>query len=60
MYSINVHGHPDSKGGLELSSTKDNNKKPVDKNAKRMLKNRLKEENREGGKHQYSKDTDHL
>ncbi|MFK3959588.1 DUF3941 domain-containing protein [Guptibacillus hwajinpoensis] len=43
-----------------MSSTKDNNKKAVDHNAKRMLKNKLKEENRKGGKHQYSKDTDHL
>ncbi len=60
MYSIIVHGNPNNKGGLNVSSTKDNNKKAVDKNAKRMLKNRLKEENREGGKHQYSKDTDHL
>ncbi|MGA9289339.1 MAG: DUF3941 domain-containing protein [Anaerobacillus sp.] len=43
-----------------MSSTKDNNKKPEDKNAKRMVKNKLKEANREGGKHQYSKNTDHL
>ncbi|WP_377889648.1 DUF3941 domain-containing protein [Alkalihalobacillus sp. R86527] len=43
-----------------MSNTKDNNKKPVDHNAKRMLKNNQKEKNREQGKHDYSKSSDHL
>ncbi|WP_270181601.1 DUF3941 domain-containing protein [Alkalihalobacillus sp. CinArs1] len=43
-----------------MPNTTDNNKKPVDHNAKRMLKNDQKEINREKGKHQYSKSSDHL
>lgn len=43
-----------------MSNTTDNNKKPIDNNAKRMLKNDKKEKSREAGKHQYSKSSDHL
>lgn len=40
--------------------TKDNDKKPKDNNAKRHEKNMIREENRQAGKFQYSKKTDHL
>ncbi|AXI39370.1 MAG: DUF3941 domain-containing protein [Bacillaceae bacterium] len=43
-----------------MSKTSDNDKKAVDNNAKRHEKNLLKEKNRELGKRQYSKKTDHL
>jgi hypothetical protein len=41
-------------------TTKDNDKKPQDNNAKRAEKNILREKNREHGERQYSKKTDHL
>jgi Domain of unknown function (DUF3941) len=43
-----------------MSHTSDNDKKPKDNNAKRHEKNMHREKNRELGKHQYSKTTDHL
>jgi len=43
-----------------LSHTTDDDKKPVDKQAKREKKNELRERNREAGKFQYSKKTHHL
>ncbi|WP_072136168.1 DUF3941 domain-containing protein [Bacillus kwashiorkori] len=43
-----------------MSRTADDNKKPVDNQARREKKNELREKNRQAGKHQYSKKTDHL
>lgn len=43
-----------------MSTTKDNDKKSQDNNAKRAEKNELREKNRQNGKFQYSKQTDHL
>ncbi|WP_139125163.1 DUF3941 domain-containing protein [Bacillus solimangrovi] len=43
-----------------MSSTKDNDKKPVDKNAQRAKKNEIIEKNRQNGERQFSKKTDHL
>ncbi|RBW69517.1 DUF3941 domain-containing protein [Bacillus taeanensis] len=44
-----------------MSTTKDNNKKPVDGNAVRQQKNNLRERNaEERGERQYSKKTDHI
>ncbi|WP_017726874.1 DUF3941 domain-containing protein [Halalkalibacterium ligniniphilum] len=40
--------------------TKDNNKKKKDNQAKNQLNNQAFEKNAEQGKHQYSKDTDHI
>ncbi|WLR51538.1 DUF3941 domain-containing protein [Bacillus tianshenii] len=40
--------------------TKDNDKKPLDNNAKRAKKNEIREKNRQDGKFQFSKKTDHL
>ncbi|WP_246938640.1 DUF3941 domain-containing protein [Bacillus pinisoli] len=40
--------------------TSDNDKKAFDNNAKRAQKNAEREENRQKGKRQYSKQTDHL
>lgn len=49
------------KGALSImSSTKDSNKKAKDNNAINMQKNQLAEKNRQAGKFQYSKKTDHL
>ncbi|NSL51512.1 DUF3941 domain-containing protein [Calidifontibacillus erzurumensis] len=42
------------------SIEKDNDKKPQDNNAKRQKKNEMREKNRQAGKHQFSKETDHL
>ncbi|WP_102347384.1 DUF3941 domain-containing protein [Bacillus sp. Marseille-P3661] len=42
------------------SIEKDNDKKPKDNNAKRAKKNDMREENRQAGKRQFSKETDHL
>ncbi|WP_084103163.1 DUF3941 domain-containing protein [Pontibacillus yanchengensis] len=38
---------------------KDNDKKPLDNNAKRALKNEQREEARQKGERQFSKKTDH-
>lgn len=43
-----------------MPRTSDNDKKARDKQASREERNDLKERNREAGKHQYSKKTDHL
>lgn len=43
-----------------MSHTKDDDKKPVDHQAKREKANELKERNRKAGKRQYSKKTDYL
>ncbi|KAA0546489.1 DUF3941 domain-containing protein [Bacillus sp. BGMRC 2118] len=43
-----------------MSRTSDNDKKARDNNAKRAEKNLEREENRQKGKRQYSKKTDHL
>ena len=43
-----------------MTRTADDDKKPVDRQAHRERKNELKERNREAGKRQYSKKTDHL
>ncbi|MGC4375356.1 DUF3941 domain-containing protein [Fictibacillus sp. Mic-4] len=43
-----------------MKNTKDDDKKAVDKNAARYFENITKEENRQKGKHAYSKKTDHL
>lgn len=43
-----------------MSKTTDNNKKPVDNQAKNTKKNELAEKNRKDGKHQYSAEVDHL
>ncbi|MGM9927244.1 MAG: DUF3941 domain-containing protein [Bacillus sp. (in: firmicutes)] len=43
-----------------MSSTKDNDKKAVDHNAVNQQKNQLAEKNRQAGKKQFSKETDHL
>ncbi len=51
------------KGGISMTHqpTKDNNKKPVDNNAKIEHKNLQEKENRQTtNKHSYSKKTDHL
>ncbi len=40
--------------------TSDNDKKAKDNQAKHEEKNKLREKNRQAGKHQDSKDTDHL
>ncbi len=40
--------------------TSDNDKKAHDNNAEHELKNQLTEENRQKGKNQFSKKTDHL
>ncbi len=40
--------------------TKDDDKKAKDNNAKRQLKNELRDENRQRGERQFSKKTDHL
>ncbi|MEW4285391.1 DUF3941 domain-containing protein [Priestia koreensis] len=40
--------------------TSDNDKKAHDNNAEHELKNQLAEENRQKGKNQFSKKTDHL
>lgn len=42
------------------SIEKDNDKKPVDRNAQRQKKNEMIEKNRQGGKNQFSKETNHL
>ena len=41
-------------------TTKDNNKKTVDHNARNAAKNELEASNRRAGKKQFSKKTDHL
>ncbi|PLR89768.1 DUF3941 domain-containing protein [Bacillus sp. T33-2] len=41
-------------------TTKDDDKRPENNNEKNRQKNILAEHNREMGKHQYSKKTDHL
>jgi hypothetical protein len=46
--------------GKNMSRTSDNDKKARDHQAAREEKNLLKEKNREAGKYQYSKKTDHL
>ncbi|WP_142127579.1 DUF3941 domain-containing protein [Bacillus sp. SLBN-3] len=43
-----------------MSHTSDNEKKARDNNALLQKKNKLKEKNREAGKHQFSKKTDHF
>ena len=43
-----------------MSVTKDDDKKPIDGNAKRHLKNEQKAAARSRGERQYSKKTDHL
>ncbi|MBE3568716.1 MAG: DUF3941 domain-containing protein [Bacillales bacterium] len=43
-----------------MPRTSDNDKKAKDRQASREEKNILKEKNREAGKSQYSKKTDHL
>lgn len=43
-----------------MPRTSDNDKKARDNNAKRAEKNLEREQNREKGKNQYSKKTDHL
>ena len=43
-----------------MTRTSDDDKKPVDHQARREKKNELKEKNRKAGKYQYSKKTDHL
>lgn len=43
-----------------MSRTSDDDKKPLDNQAKREKKNEIRERNRKAGKHQYSKKTDHL
>jgi len=43
-----------------MSRTSDNDKKPKDNQALREKKNEIREKNRQAGKHQYSKRTDHL
>lgn len=48
------------KGRIPLSRTKDDDKKPVDNQAKREEKNEIRERNRKAGKRQYSRKTDHL
>ncbi|WP_458414359.1 DUF3941 domain-containing protein [Schinkia sp. CFF1] len=42
------------------SIEKDNDKKPADNNAKRQKKNEMREKNRQAGKNQFSKETNHL
>lgn len=46
--------------GDSMSRTADDDKKPVDNQAKREQKNEIREKNRKAGKFQYSKKTDHL
>ena len=43
-----------------MSHTTDNDKKAKDNNALRHEKNMMREKNRQAGKNQYSKTTDHL
>lgn len=43
-----------------MPHTKDDDKKKKDNNAKRHMKNVLREKNAERGERQYSKKTDHL
>ncbi|MBA2872079.1 hypothetical protein HNQ85_002369 [Anoxybacillus calidus] len=43
-----------------MSHTSDNDKKALDNNAKHHEKNMLREKNRQAGKHEYSKKTNHL
>lgn len=43
-----------------MSTTRDNNKKPQDNNARNEQKNRQALENAKHGKHTFSKKTDHL
>lgn len=43
-----------------MSTTKDDDKKPKDNQAKNTKKNEIAEKNRQEGKHQYSADVDHL
>lgn len=43
-----------------MPHTSDNDKKAKDNNAKQFLQNAEREENRQKGKRQYSKKTDHL
>ncbi|WLR42922.1 DUF3941 domain-containing protein [Bacillus carboniphilus] len=43
-----------------MPHTSDNEKKAQDNQAQKHEKNMMKEKNRQKGKHQYSKKTDHL
>jgi hypothetical protein len=43
-----------------MHNTSDNDKKAFDNNAKQAQRNEEREENRQKGKRQYSKKTDHL
>jgi hypothetical protein len=43
-----------------MHNTSDNDKKAFDNNAKQAKKNEEREQNRQKGKRQYSKETDHL
>lgn len=43
-----------------MPKTSDNDKKSFDNNAKQAKKNQEREENRQNGKRQFSKKTDHL
>lgn len=45
--------------GMEMPHTSDNDKKAQDNNALRHEKNMMREKNRQAGKNQYSKKTDH-
>ncbi|MDQ0216692.1 hypothetical protein J2S13_003176 [Oikeobacillus pervagus] len=43
-----------------MPRTSDNDKKAKDNQALRAEKNQMREKNRQAGRHQYSKKTDHL
>lgn len=45
---------------VQMSVTKDNDKKKKDNNARNQMKNQEREKAEQAGKHQYSKKTDHL
>jgi len=50
----------DGREFLKMPHTSDNDKKAKDNNALRHEKNMMEEKNRQAGKNQYAKKTDHL